>query len=869
MVDLVHFNQNEFIEGEDLQERFGLRGRNMMQLAQLKAPIAPGFLIDSTTLQGGLKENLTLPQLEGAIKKIEALTDKTFNAATRPMLLKVVVSPSIQIGSISSVHTIGINDEVAKGFAGFCGEEFAYSEYEHFMEQIGQRFLGKNASDFKSVKESNPNASPKEVCALYREKVVPDFPQSGYEQLRMVLASIAEQFLADPMNEGIETGLLVQMMVYGNFGENSYNGDFYSRDIVTGEPRLSGFFGHNEFDTLPGKGEDINNIKSEYLEQLQKVAGQLEENFLDIRQIKFVIEDSRFWLVEQNPVDAKSTQAEIRTLLDLNKKGLVDNEKMVKAVPPNQLQDLLHPVIDHDTTRELAAVVGGLAGSPGATVGRVAFSTPALLEEYRRCSIQGINSDLILVMAHTDAEDVEAIEMGSAVIASIGGYASHAPVVARSLRKPCLVYEDIQYNGDHIIMNGNRINEFDTISMEVPTYTDPTVWIGKADLVYPDTSRNGLEDFIGALNQFPSSFRVLGTASNINDVKVAMRLGAEGIGQFPCDALLLHPETLAAFQEALLIGDPEKRKAALATTSKLLETSILEILDLVAGKEICFKLLEGPLVEFLPHSSDEEAKVYGDLNRKHPEVSVEDFKARAGQLRNVNPMMGLRGSRIAISYPDLYETQVAAIFRAATAFTKKGGPPLKLDIMIPAVMGDAEMRFIRHGRSIESTVILGVTGMERQLLKELGVEKLPFNYRVGAVIELPAAALMAGHLAKQSDFFNIDIDMLTQTTNGMSADDINLFLPSYTQYDILKDNPFQILSMPVKELIGSTVHFGKITRPDLQIGMAGVHASDPANIEFALRSGLNFVSCSPFGVPIAKLAVTQRGMTTSDGRPPA
>ena len=251
MVDLIHFNQNEYLEGDDLQERFGLRGRNMFELAALKTPIAPGFLVDSPTmLENGLKD-LSVDELKGAVQKIEKLTKKTFNEPARPMLFKVVVSPSIQIGTIRSVHTVGINDSVAEGFAKYCGDAFAYQEYRYYLEQFSKRFLGKKDKDFKEIADKNPKASDKEVCKMYREAVVPDFPQDGYEQLRLVLTSMADQYLGDDMNEGIEAGLMVQMMVYGNYGDDSYNGNFYSRNIVTGEDQLSGFFGHNEFDTEP------------------------------------------------------------------------------------------------------------------------------------------------------------------------------------------------------------------------------------------------------------------------------------------------------------------------------------------------------------------------------------------------------------------------------------------------------------------------------------------------------------------------------------------------------------------------------------------------------------------------------------------
>lgn len=861
MVALTHFNQDEYVEGDDLQERFGLRGRNMLHLAALNTPIAPGFLIESEGITGGsLDEHLTLQSLESAVKKIENQTGKTFNSAERPLLFKVVISPSIQIGTINSVHTIGISDEVAGGFATNCGEEFAYHEYSRFMEEVSTRFMGKQMSDFTSLKDAHPKASHKEICALFRKELVPDFPQNGYEQLRMVLSSMAGQYLEDPMNEDIEAGLLVQMMVYGNFGKNSYDGRYYTRDIVSGESRLTGYFGHNTFDTPQDEAKNITELQPEYLQQLQKVATQLEERYRDIRHVKFVIEESVVWMVEQNPVDAKSTRAEVRTLLDLHKKQLIDKDKLARSIPPTQLQDLLHPVIDHKTTEGMTKIVGGLAGSPGACVGRVCFNTPHLLSEYRRCSLMGLNNDLILMMAHTDAEDVEAIEMGRAVIASVGGYASHAPVVSRSLRKPCLMYEDVEYHDGYAIMNGHRVNEFDTISLEVPTYTDPTIWLGKAELVYPDTSTNGLEEFVNTLGDVTDEFAVLGSAANENDVAVAMKLGAQGIGLFPVDQMMMREKPLAAFREAVLMSDPKKRQAALKTFEKDLEKEFTKIFSLLGGKTLTIRLLNGPLTDFLPHDPDEQKAVYQALAKKHPEFSEEELASRASQMRSVNPMMGLRGSRIGIAYPELYEAHVSAILRAAHAAAQKGAAPEALNLVIPGVMSDAEMRFIRHGRSIEGTVIPGIRGVRAALLTEWGLDDFSFPIRIGAMIELPAAALMAGHMAKQSDFFTIDTTMLTQTTNGMSQDDVNTFLPSFNQYDILKDNPFQILSTPVKELINAAVHFGKITRPDMMIGLSGDHGSDPVNIEFAFRTKLDSVTCNPYAVPIAKLAVAQHMM---------
>jgi pyruvate,orthophosphate dikinase len=330
------------------------------------------------------------------------------------------------------------------------------------------------------------------------------------------------------------------------------------------------------------------------------------------------------------------------------------------------------------------------------------------------------------------------------------------------------------------------------------------------------------------------------------------------------DEAMMQPKPLGAFREALLLSDPKKRAEALKLFERELEQQLLPVFKIVGERKICIRMLNGPLTNFLPHDPEEVKSVYKALAKKHG-VSEEDIASRASQMRNVNPMMGLRGSRIGIAYPDLYEAQTAAVLRAAYVASDSGKRRVDLDLVVPGAMADAEMRFIRHGRSIESTVIPGIAGVQKLLCQEWGLAEFPFPLRVGAVIELPAASLMAGHMAKQSDFFTIDIGMLTQTTNGISQDDVNTFLPSFSQYDILKDNPFQILSMPVKELINATAHFGKLVRPDIQIGLSGDHASDPLNIEYAFRTKLNSVTCGPYGVPIAKLAVAQYLLSRDGG----
>ncbi len=851
-MQFFHFNQKEHVEGNDLQERFGLRGRNLLQLASLNTPLVPGFLIESKDLPALVE--LDLAALKPAIRKIESIAGREFGNPEKPMLLKVVVSPSIQIGTFRSTHTIGMNDRVAEGLAKRWGDEFTYHEYKVLLERFGSVFLGR---DVKSIEDAvQGKTASKEICQAYLQGPIKDFPQDGYEQLQTVLSQTAKRYLADDMNEDIEAALLVQLLVYGNWNENSGSGHLYSRDIVTGSAGINGVFSMNSFDVSKESGRPLEKLDVNYLKQLQEMCSLLESSFKDIREIKFTIEDGKIWLIEQTPVDGKSTQAEIRTLLDLYRKKLLTREDIVHAVPAGQMQDLLHPVIDHASVTNLKMIKGGIAGSPGAAVGRVCFSTHALLAEHRRCSLKGEKADFILVMPHTDAGDVEGIEMCAGVLASVGGYSSHAPVVSRSLRKPCLLYSDVQFFDGYATIGGERVNEWDIISLESPTYTEPSVWFGEASMQFPDTAKNGLEEFIRAIDVTDgvgTNLRILGLAATVGDVDSSIRLGAGGIGLLPVEAMMRDEKTARLFQEVVLLyGEKEKYTSALKRFRDVLSGVCEDLFKKMDGKKVIIRLLNTPLIEFLPVDSHARERLFQEISQLHG-VEIEHFNSRASNLRNVNPMMGQRGGRICIAYPEIYQAISGGIFYGACR-ARKSGVKLDFDLCVSGVVGDAEMRFIRHGRNIESNVIHGVRGIEQQVLKELGETNTELNYRVGAVIDLPAATLMAGHLAKQAEFFVIDFTMLTQTANGMSADDLNTFLPAYNQYDILKDNPFEVLSVPVKELVSAVVQYGRMIRPDIEIGGVGSYVYEPENIDFAYKTGLDFVVSAPYGVPIAKLS---------------
>ena len=853
----MHFSQDEYQEGEFLHDIIGFRGKNIMQLASLKAPIAPGFIFPSEAIwKGQIEKELSIGMLKSAVGKIEKRTGKTFNSADNPLLFKVLLSPSIQIGTMPSIHALGLNDKVVEGFAKRCGEEFSYGEYFFLMRAIGTRFMGKNRDDFQKLKESH-SGSAKYLCELCREKLMPDFPQDAYEQLHLVLNCMSKGYTEDEMNEDIEVGLIVQMMVYGNMGENSYNGFLFSRDIVTGEAQIQGHFGHNEFDTVPEQGRPIAEIDKKYFDKLKVLVCQLEELFLDLRQIKFIIEEDTVWLLEQSPVDGKSTRAEIRTLLDLHAKGLINKEKLANSVPPNQIKDLLHSVIDYGSTGGMETVEGGITGSPGAVVGYVCFSTPKLVAEHRRLSLSGKKPNLILVMPHTNAADVEGIELGIGVVASVGGYSSHAPVVSRSLRKPCVLFPDIEHHDSHVVIGGRRVNEMDIISIEAPTYTNPTIWFGEAKLVFPNTAENGLEEYVKTVSDLSGDFCVTGLMHRLSDVDEALRLGAEGIGMCPIDEVIKQSDSLSPFQDMLmLMHHAEHFSKAEERFKESIQPEWEKLLIKLDGRRLLVRLLEGPLTNFFPYEQDKREKIMGRIVKDYAGVDLEELHALFNQMRSVSPMMGMRGSRVGLNYPHLYVSQLRALLQAAYEVSKQR--KVWLDVCVPGVMGDSEIRFLRYGRNIESTVVKGMHHMVEHLLEKWKLDELPFDFRVGASIEMPAAAMMAGHLAKQSDFFLVDALMLTQNTIGVDLEDLNTFLPAFTQYDIFKENPFEILAPPVKQLLAMVIHLGRLTRPDLEIGICGNNIYDPRNIDFAFNADVHFVATNPHGVPVARLAAAQQ-----------
>ncbi len=873
MNDIHYFSKETYDTGEELQQKLGVRGYRVMELASIKLPITPGFIFDIEAVKKIMDGTL---DVEASVKEFVSYVEKDvqrkFGESDNPLFFKVVLSPDIEILSFKSIHNVGLNDEIVKGFSKYVGEQFAYEEYRDLFVNIGTKLFDMRKKDFKDVAGDllvkNDIESIKKVIAKYKELMGEKVPQDPYKQLAMIISKLANIYIESEKeigNDEAETGILVQMMAYGNYGENSMAGSYYSRNIVTGDSKLQGQFFSQEFHADLDKGTDINKIQKEYLDELERIAINCENHFLEIREIKFTIEAGKLWLIDQSPSDKKSTQAEIRTLLDLRKNDIIDDYYLVKKIPPHQMNELLHPIIDTDSVKSFKSIKGGISGAPGAAIGRVFFSTPELMEEYRRRLKTGEDTRLILVMESTYAEDVKAIEVCTGVLTTKGGYSSHAPVVSRSLGKVAMVNPkaDIDAEKQQIKIGDIVIKQGDYITMDVPFHTEPTIYLGEAKLVEPDFEQNGLLKFVEIINKYvDNSFNVRGNCDNAKDATLARSFGAEGIGLCRTEHMFFAEERIAIFREMIISEDKKERINALDRLMPMQRKDFYELFKVMQGYEVTIRLLDAPLHEFLPHTDQSLDEFVKYMSKKNPKIyTKEEILDRIERLSEFNPMLGHRGCRVAISNPEIYEMQLKAIFNAAAMLIKEGVKDVKPAIMIPIVMDKNELKFIKNGKKIEGKTIKGIKDIHDEVAKEAGIDKI--DYSIGSMIELPSAALQADEIARYAEFFSFGTNDLTQTTFGISRDDINSFLPDYTEFDLLPVNPFQHLGTQVKELIQIATQRGHLTRPDIKIGLCGEHGAEPDNIDFCRNIGINYVSCSPYSVPIAKLSIAQMNIEKS------
>ena len=868
----IHFfNQGEASVKPDVLERLGIRGRLAMELAKLDLPILPGFIIDAD-VASHLQDYDIWGALQSWFDKLAKLTGKAYGDEQNPMLVKIVISPNLVIAAYPTLHNFGLTDNTLAGFNKNVGENFGLHEQQFLtrgsleIEMAIAELEGKDKDaaalktaikELDAALESDADARTRRAGLTRYKAMLPDgYFVNPIDQLSMALRRISHLLAINDQNQQ-DTALLIQPMTYGNYGKDSFFGQFYTRNIVTGDSEIQGEFFSGKFNAIGTKGSDITEVAKSYHTELEKIGRAVEDHFREIRSIRFTVENKRLWLIDQRSVMSKSTQADIRLLLDLHKRKIVDDKYVVTQIKPGQLNEILHPIIDFSTVKGLTCLTGGITGAPGAAIGRVFFSTEGLLEEYKLAQQKGRDTKLILCLPASFAEDVKAIEVATGVLSTEGGYSAHASVVARQYGKVSLVKPDMKIRGNRATIGERVIKEGDYVTLNVPFYGEPSLYLGKAELIEPDPEESGMLDFLALVQKFIKHFHVRANADKPRDAALARKFGARGIGLVRTEHMFFDEKRINVFREMVLSDSVEERRKALAKLLPMQKADFYKLLKIMEGYPVIIRLLDAPLHEFLPHNDQELERFMQYLNagkKGAARVAEKDVRARSEALHEFNPMLGHRGCRIAVSYPEIYEMQVRAIFEAVFTL-KKEGVKVEPEIMIPIIMNENELKLIIYGKKIEGKHIRGLVDVEKEVRESFKAKPAP--YKIGTMVELPAAAIGADQLARYAQFFSFGTNDLTQTTIGLSRDDFNTFMPDYTQFDLLEGNPFQNLNPQVKELIAMAVKRGKMTRPDLEVGLCGEHGAIPENIRFCMEAGLDYVSCSPYQVPLSKLAIAQ------------
>lgn len=872
MNEIYSFSSEEYTTDSEMIETMGIRGKRIMALAKLGVPTLPGFILNNDFLE--TEEDTPeehLANFKIAINKMGKILDKKFGDPQNPLLIKMVVSPMLNmVYTVFSVHNIGLCDSTIDGFSAYVGESFAYHEYRNVIARIIELDAKSTEEEDRKkildtligkVKKVKSVAKIKEVVENVKEYYPLEIFTDAWKQSEFV-ENLYKRFFKG--NEAlIDSALLVQAMTFGNYGKESYFGSYFTRNIVTGEGQLSGEFFENSFDSKGKKGKKITLIKSPYLDGLKSIASELERCFKEIRKITFTIEDGRLWVIDQFESSDKSTQAEMKTLLDLHKDEVIDDNYLIHALKPGRFAEILHPVLDKDAAKDVPFVQGGISGAMGAAVGKIYFSTDKLLKEYKIAQQRNQSLDFILIMASTYAEDVKAIEVARGVLTKEGGFASHAPVVARSLGKIAMVYPEMEFKKDHIIIDGKKLKEGDEISLDVPSYDTPKIYFSKLSLIEPSIDDCGILEFLEIIQRHIGDFDIHANADQPKDAELAKLFKADGIGLCRTEHMFFHEKRIPLFRSMIIAETKEERQKALDKLKPMQVDDFYGLFKIMKGHPVTIRLLDAPLHEFLPHTRQSMLDFIEFAMKQNKKLTEEEIRERCDMLGEENPMLGHRGVRVAITYPEIYNMQVSAIFEAAYKLQKEGIDIIP-EIMIPIIMDANEVRAIRFGKKIEGTEIIGINDVEKQVRNKMGGRAL--EYKVGVMIELPAAVLNADKIAKYADFFSFGTNDLTQTTNGLSRDDFNSFFTNYSEFDLLEKNPFQVLGKQVKEMIGIAAERGRLTRPDISMGICGEHGAEPENLAFIRSCGLNYASCSPYGIPIAKLALAQMNVEPAKGQ---
>jgi pyruvate,orthophosphate dikinase len=870
-----------------MKELLGGKGANLAEMSALGLPVPPGFTITTEVCNQYFAQDGVIPpgleeEVREALSKVENLVGRGFGDAANPLLVSVRSGARASMpGMMDTVLNLGLNDATVAGLAAMSQDRrFAFDSYRRFVQMYSNVVLGLDHHMFEEILDDRKDALAvasdtelsaddwRDVVQAYKQAVAQEtgepFPEDPYDQLWGAIGAVFDSWMNDRAKfyrrmhgipEAWGTAVNVQSMVFGNMGETSATGVAFTRDPASGEPRLYGEF------LINAQGEDVvagirtpqaltaaartemNDTALSMEEALpgpfgefRDVVGRLERHYRDMQDIEFTVERGRLYVL-QTRNGKRTARAALRVAVDLAEEGLITKEEAILRVEPASLDQLLHPTIDPAGERDVIA--HGLPASPGAAVGKIVFSAEAAVRE------AAAGEAVILVREETSPDDIRGMDAAQGIVTARGGMTSHAAVVARGMGRPCVcgVGElDIDARAGTLSARGRVFQAGDLITVDGGK---GEILAGAAKMVEPELSG----DF-GTLMSWADERRRLKVRANAEtalDACTARLFGAEGIGLARTEHMFFDANRIDAVREMILADDEAGRRAALAKILPMQRGDFVELLRVMAPHPVTIRLLDPPLHEFLPHSESELAEV-----AKATGLEAAKLLRRAEELRETNPMLGHRGCRLGVSYPEIYEMQVRAIIEAACEVAADSTPPAP-EIMHPLVAKGEEMAFLRK--------------LTDRVAKEVMQEKgVTVDYRVGAMIELPRAALTADELAANAEFFSFGTNDLTQTTFGISRDDSGRFLEAYVNKAIFEADPFVTLDVAgVGALIHTAAEKGRAARPDVKLGICGEHGGDPASIAFCESEGLDYVSCSAYRVPIARLAAAQAALSSKRG----
>jgi len=865
--EYVYFFSKENTDGKkELKQILGGKGANLAEMSNLGLPIPPGFTITTEVCDIFYKNNESYPdniknEVLEKLKKLETLTGKKLGDENDPLLVSVRSGAAVSMpGMMDTVLNLGLNDKSVEGLATLSdNRRFAFDSYRRFIQMFGNVVIGIKHEKFEMIldkeKEKKGVSSDldlntedlEQIVTKYKDLVKKetgkDFPQNPVEQLWGSISAVfgswnnSRAIKYRELNDIkglIGTAVNIQSMVFGNLGETSGTGVAFSRNPSTGENKYYGEY------LMNAQGEDVvAGIRTPFpvselekgnpkmYKQLIEFKDILENHYRDMQDMEFTIQNDELYLL-QTRNGKRTGLASIKIAVDMVKEGLLTKKEAIMRVTPDQLDQLLHPGID--PSEKYRALAKGLPASPGAAIGKIVFSADRAEEMSKK------GEKVILVRKETSPEDIGGMDAAEGILTATGGMTSHAAVVARGMGKCCVAgCGDLVIKNDNTCkISGKSFEEFDMITLNGTT---GEVIEGELRLTTQEISGD-FEEFMNWVDM-ERSINVRTNADTPKDSEIAIKFGAEGIGLARTEHMFFEGDRITSVREMILAENKEDRVKALRKLLPMQMDDFIGIFKAMNGLPVTIRLLDPPLHEFLPQTDE-------DLNKLADTIDVDfkKLKEKVESLHEFNPMLGHRGCRLAITFPEIAEMQTEAILRSALK-VKKDGVIVLPEIMIPLTGTEKEFIFLKN-------VILKKS---EEIFSEIG-EKVKF--KIGTMIEIPRACLVADKIAEHADFFSFGTNDLTQMTFGYSRDDAGVFLPEYVEVGILPKDPFQVLDQEgVGQLMTTAIEKGRDKKQDLKIGICGEHGGEPSSVEFCFNAGMNYVSCSPFRVPIARLALAQ------------